>query len=143
MAELLGVPENTAKSYLHRARHLLNGMLKERGIPVTDPVNEMDSREAGIDRLFRQFDGRACPKPAAGLRPRVMRKVRRSSEPLDRYRQILLAGYVLISVLVSAVIMRSQGLGWGPIAGSVAWTTGTGRGHTLGAACKACGRRRR
>jgi RNA polymerase sigma factor (sigma-70 family) len=31
VAELLGVPENTAKSYLHRARHLLNGMLKERG----------------------------------------------------------------------------------------------------------------
>ena len=30
-AELLGVPENTAKSYLHRARRLLDGMLKERG----------------------------------------------------------------------------------------------------------------
>jgi RNA polymerase sigma-70 factor, ECF subfamily len=30
-AELLGVPENAAKSYLHRARQLLNGMLKERG----------------------------------------------------------------------------------------------------------------
>jgi RNA polymerase sigma-70 factor (ECF subfamily) len=31
VAELLGVPENTAKSYLHRARQLLHGMLKERG----------------------------------------------------------------------------------------------------------------
>jgi RNA polymerase sigma-70 factor (ECF subfamily) len=31
VAELIGVPENTAKSYLHRARHLLHGMLKERG----------------------------------------------------------------------------------------------------------------
>lgn len=31
VAELLGVPENTAKSYLHRARQLLNAMLKERG----------------------------------------------------------------------------------------------------------------
>lgn len=31
VAELLGVPENTAKSYLHRARHLLRGMLKEKG----------------------------------------------------------------------------------------------------------------
>ena len=30
-AELLGVPENTAKSYLHRARQLLQAMLKERG----------------------------------------------------------------------------------------------------------------
>ncbi len=31
VAVLLGVPENTAKSYLHRARHLLHGMLKEKG----------------------------------------------------------------------------------------------------------------
>ncbi len=31
VAKLLGVPENTAKSYLHRARQLLHGMLKERG----------------------------------------------------------------------------------------------------------------
>jgi RNA polymerase sigma-70 factor, ECF subfamily len=31
VAELLGVPENTAKSYLHRARQLLHGMLRERG----------------------------------------------------------------------------------------------------------------
>ena len=31
MAVLLGVPENTAKSYLHRARQLLHGMLKEKG----------------------------------------------------------------------------------------------------------------
>ncbi len=31
IALLLGVPENTAKSYLHRARQLLHGMLDERG----------------------------------------------------------------------------------------------------------------
>jgi RNA polymerase sigma-70 factor (ECF subfamily) len=31
VAELLGVPENTAKSYLHRARQLLESMLKQRG----------------------------------------------------------------------------------------------------------------
>jgi len=31
ISEMLGVPENTAKSYLHRARQLLRGMLKERG----------------------------------------------------------------------------------------------------------------
>ncbi|WP_031499143.1 RNA polymerase sigma factor [Bryobacter aggregatus] len=31
IAVLLAVPENTVKSYLHRARQLLHGMLKERG----------------------------------------------------------------------------------------------------------------
>lgn len=31
VAALLGVPENTAKSYLHRARQLLHGTLREKG----------------------------------------------------------------------------------------------------------------
>jgi RNA polymerase sigma-70 factor (ECF subfamily) len=31
VATLLGVPENTVKSYLHRARRLLHAMLQERG----------------------------------------------------------------------------------------------------------------
>lgn len=31
VAKLLGIPENTAKSYLHRARRLLHAMLKEKG----------------------------------------------------------------------------------------------------------------
>jgi RNA polymerase sigma-70 factor (ECF subfamily) len=31
VAALLDVPENTVKSYLHRARQLLDGLLKERG----------------------------------------------------------------------------------------------------------------
>jgi len=31
IAIMLGVPENTVKSYLHRARKLLNAMLRERG----------------------------------------------------------------------------------------------------------------
>lgn len=31
VARLLGVPENTAKSYIHRARQLLHGMLREEG----------------------------------------------------------------------------------------------------------------
>jgi RNA polymerase sigma-70 factor, ECF subfamily len=31
VAALLDVPENTAKSYLHRARQLLGGMLREKG----------------------------------------------------------------------------------------------------------------
>lgn len=31
VAALLDIPENTAKSYLHRARQLLYGMLKQRG----------------------------------------------------------------------------------------------------------------
>lgn len=32
IAELIGVPENTVKSYLHRARRLLHVMVEERGL---------------------------------------------------------------------------------------------------------------
>jgi RNA polymerase sigma-70 factor (ECF subfamily) len=32
IGELIGVPENTVKSYLHRARRLLHAMLEERGM---------------------------------------------------------------------------------------------------------------
>ena len=45
-----------------------------------------------------------------------MRDVRRSSQPLDRYRRILLTGYGLTWVVASAVVMRGQGLDWGAIA---------------------------
>ena len=31
VAELLDIPENIAKSYLHRPRQLLHGMLKQKG----------------------------------------------------------------------------------------------------------------
>jgi DNA-directed RNA polymerase specialized sigma24 family protein len=31
IAEMLDAPENTVKSYLHRARRLLHAMLTERG----------------------------------------------------------------------------------------------------------------
>jgi RNA polymerase sigma-70 factor (ECF subfamily) len=32
IADLIGIPENTVKSYLHRARRLLREMLRERGL---------------------------------------------------------------------------------------------------------------
>ena len=79
-------------------------------------MTEMEPRESGIDTLLR----RSLAAPAPGLPPdfhqRVMRQVRRSSQPLGRYDRILLAGYGLISVVTSAVVMRGQGLDWGPIA---------------------------
>jgi hypothetical protein len=82
-------------------------------------VNEMEPREAGIDRLLR----RSMAAPVASLSPdfdqRLMREVRRGSQPLDRYRRILLSGYALISVATSAAIMRGQGLHWGAISATI------------------------
>lgn len=82
-------------------------------------MTEMEPREDGIDRLLR----RSMAAPIPGLPPdfdqRLMREVERRSQPLDRYHRMLLAGYGLVSVAVSAVIMRGQGLDWGTTAGMI------------------------
>ena len=78
-------------------------------------MTEMEPREAEIDNLL----WRSIAAPVPGLPPdfkeRLMREVRRGSQPLDRYRRILLTGYGLTSIVTSAVVMRGQGLGWGAI----------------------------
>jgi hypothetical protein len=89
----------------------------------------MDPHEAGIDRLLRRSMASPVPVLSPDFDQRLMNELRQSlgqqsptgkiSSPLDRYRQVLLASYGLISVVVSAAIMRAQGLGWGPIAGTI------------------------
>jgi hypothetical protein len=78
-------------------------------------VTEMEPRETEIDSLLR----RSMAAPIPSLRPdfdqRLMREVRRGSQPRDRFRRILLTGYGLMSVVTSAVVMRGQGLYWGSI----------------------------
>jgi hypothetical protein len=73
----------------------------------------MEPRETGIDGLLR----RSMAAPVPGLPPdfeeRLMREMRRGSQPLDRYRRMLLAAYGLTSAVASAVVMRGQGLHWG------------------------------
>jgi hypothetical protein len=79
-------------------------------------MTEMEPRESGIDSLLRCFMAAPAPSLPPDFGQRLMREVRRSSQPLDRYDRILLTGYGLISVVTSAVVMRGQGLGWGAIA---------------------------
>ena len=79
-------------------------------------MTEMEPREAGIDSLLRRSMAAPVPSLPPEFNQRLMREVRRSSQPLDRYRRILLAGYGLTSVVASAVVMRGQGLDWGAIA---------------------------
>jgi hypothetical protein len=77
-----------------------------------EPRKAEIAREAEMDSLLR----RSMAAPVPGLRPdfdqRLMRELGRSSQSLDRYRRILLTSYGLTSVVVSAVVMRGQGLGW-------------------------------
>jgi hypothetical protein len=76
----------------------------------------MDPREAEIDSLLRRSMAAPIPRLPPDFNQVLLREVRRRSEPPHRYGRILLAGYGVMSVAVSAVVMRGQGLGWGVIA---------------------------
>jgi hypothetical protein len=69
-----------------------------------------------IDNLLRRSMAAPVPSLPPDFDRRVMRKLDRKSQPLDRYFRILMTGYGLLSVVVSASVMRGQGLGWGAIA---------------------------
>jgi hypothetical protein len=79
-------------------------------------VTEMEPREAGMDSLLRRSMAAPAPSLPPDFDQRLMRELRQSSQAPARYRRILLTCYGLISVVTSVVVMRGQGLDWGPIA---------------------------
>jgi hypothetical protein len=85
-------------------------------------VSEMEPRESTMDSLLRSSMAAPIPTLSPDFDQRLMRELRRSSQPLDRYSRILLTVYGLASVVASAVVMRGQGLGWGFISAMVLGT---------------------
>jgi hypothetical protein len=83
---------------------------------MSEPMSEMDSREAEIDKLLRRSMAAPVPRLPPDFDRVLSREVRRRSERPHQYGQILLAGYGVVSAAVSMVLMRGQGLGWGLIA---------------------------
>jgi len=80
-------------------------------------VTEMERNQDGIDSLLRHSMAAPIPKLPTDFDERMMRTVRRRSQPFDRYRQALITSYAFVSVAVCAVLMRGQGLGWSTVAG--------------------------
>ena len=83
---------------------------------LPDKFPDIDPREGGIDRLLRRSLAAQVPALPPDFDQRLRREPSQASSLRDRYRRILLPSYALISVAVSAVVMRGQGLDWGPIA---------------------------
>ena len=79
-------------------------------------MTEMEPRETGIDSLLRRSMAAPVPSLPPDFDQRLMREVRRGSQPLHCCGRILLTGYGLISALTCGVVMRGQGLDWGAIA---------------------------
>jgi len=81
---------------------------------------EPNQTEYEIDRLLRHSMQTPVPSLPADFEQRVMRGVRRSTQPLDKYQRMLLTGYGLISIVVSVVVMRNVGVSWGTVTGMIA-----------------------
>ena len=85
-------------------------------------MNEIEPRpdeNSAIDSLLRRSMAAPVPCLSPGFEKRVLRAVREDAKPLGGYHRKLLAGYGLLSVLVSATVMRGQGLPWAAVAASV------------------------
>lgn len=82
-------------------------------------MSEREPRDLEMDHLLRRSIADPIPTLPPDFEQRFMRELRRSRQPLDQYRQLLVIAYALLSVVVSAVVMRGQGLGWGPISGMI------------------------
>lgn len=82
-------------------------------------MSELEPREAGIDLSLRRSLNAPLPSLPPDFDQRVRRELRQGSQVRDRYRRILVAGYGVISVVTSAVVMRGQGLNWGAIAAMI------------------------
>ncbi len=69
-----------------------------------------------MDQFLRRSMAAPIPELPRDFDQRVVREIRHRSQESRRFRKILLGGYGLVSVVVSAVVMRGEGLGWGPVA---------------------------
>ena len=92
--------------------------MTEMAGPEMSP-SQMAHNEVGIDRLLRRSMAVPIPILSKDFDQRLMREVRRDSRPLDQYRRILFAGYGVVSVVVSAMVMRGQGLDWSIVSGTI------------------------
>jgi anti-sigma factor RsiW len=66
-----------------------------------------------VDRLLRSSMAAPVPILPPDFEQRVQRAVRQESKPLDGPHRAILGGYGVVSALVSATVMRGQGLPWG------------------------------
>ena len=76
-------------------------------------MTEMEPHETGIDSLLRRSMDAPVPRLPPDFYQRLVSELRQSSLGLGRYDRIVLTFYGLISVVVSTVVMRGQGLHWG------------------------------
>lgn len=83
------------------------------------PDRDLPQMEEGVDRLLRRSMAAPVPALPTDFDRRLMQEVRRRKQPLDRYRRMLLGCYAVVSVVVSAILMRGERLDWGVVLGTL------------------------
>jgi hypothetical protein len=75
-------------------------------------MKEMEPWEEEIDGLLRRSMASAAPELSPNFERNLISQLDQASEQLDKYRRLLITGYVLVSVVACVVIMRGEGLDW-------------------------------
>ena len=86
---------------------------------MTEHNVEMGPHKPDVDHLLRRLANVPVPTLPPDFDQRIMRKISRQAQPLNRYSEILLIGYGLISAASCALIMHGQGLHMGLITGLI------------------------
>ncbi len=84
---------------------------------------ETDPRQEAMDELLRRSMSAPVPRLSADFAPRLARAVRNRARSTHPFGRRLVGAYGGVSVLVSVVVMRGQGLGLAVIAGTLIGAT--------------------
>ncbi len=77
------------------------------------------NEETEIDGLLRRSLAGPMPSLPAEFSQRLSAEVNRRSERGERFNRFVLAGYGVTSVIACVVMMRGQGMEWGPLIGAI------------------------
>ncbi len=78
-------------------------------------MNEMEPWEEDIEILLRHSMSSAAPDLSQDFEIALMTKLDLATKRLDKFRRVMICGYILVSALASVVIMRGEGLHWAAI----------------------------
>ena len=80
-------------------------------------MTEMEPQQDTMDRFLRRSMTAPIPSLPSNFDQRVLREARRRADPRDPQRNLVLAGYGVVSAVACVIILHGQGLGWGATMG--------------------------
>jgi hypothetical protein len=85
-------------------------------MPDNDRSQRATHNDVEMDSLLRRSMAAPIPRLSPEFHQRLSGELRRRSQPPGKFGPLLLVAYAVLSAVISASVMRSQGLGWPVIA---------------------------